>query len=177
MPKATRKQKEAKMLEEMGFERKVVKPMKKKRKMTEEQRAAAAERLAKAREKRMAGKKPANVSEEVLNLPEDHQLGHKNVKEWIAYNKDHLKAIKLYKDSKDAKERSEYLNTQTYIKNLETWLRTGVYLDHRWGKTGNQTVRFKVVARSETTVALDRIGHTDKTYEQIEELMNEQSSS
>ena len=165
------------MLEEMGFERKVVKPMKKKRKMTEEQRAAAVERLAKAREKRMAGKKPANVNEDVLNLPDGHQLRHENVKEWIAYNKDHLKSIKLYKNSKDAKERAEYINTQTYIKNLETWLRTGVYLDHRWGKTGNQTMRFDVIARSETTVAHVRIGHTDKTYEQIEEIMNEQSSS
>ncbi len=151
------------------------KKLRKKRKpMTEEQRAAAVERLAKAREKRMAGKKPANVSEEVLNLPDGHQLGHQSVKEWIAYNKDHLKAIKLYKDSKDAKERSEYINTQTYIKNLETWLRTGVYLDHRWGKTGNQMMRFKVVARSETTVAHVRVGHTDKTYEQIQELMDEQ---
>ena len=174
---ATRKQKEAAMLEEMGFERKVVKPMKKKRKMTEEQRAAAVERLAKAREKRMAGKKPANVNEDVLNLPDGHQLGHESVKEWIAYNKDHLKSIKLYKNSKDAKERSEYINTQVYIKNLETWLRTGVYLDHRWGKTGNQMMRFKVVARSETTIAHVRVGHTDKTYEQIEEIMNEQSSS
>ena len=59
--------------------------------MTEEQRVAAAERLAKAREKKAAadpnyGK--TNIHESLRNLPDDHQLHPKRVKEWIKTQKD-----------------------------------------------------------------------------------------
>ena len=58
------------------------KKFRKARKLTEEQKAAAAERLRKAREK----KGPAqykNVAKSVLDLPDDHYLSYKNVKKWI----------------------------------------------------------------------------------------------
>ena len=56
--------------------------VKKKRKMSPEQREAAAERLRLAREK----KGPAqykNVAKSVLALPDDHYLSYKSVKRWI----------------------------------------------------------------------------------------------
>ena len=63
------------------------KKFRKARKLTEEQKAAAAERLRKAREK----KGPAqykNVAKSVLDLPDDHYLSYKNVKKWIKTQKE-----------------------------------------------------------------------------------------
>ena len=66
--------------------------------MTEEQRAAAAERLAKARLARgITGTK--NVHPDVLALPDDHPLAYAKVKEWLKYNQDLLKSIKNQKTS------------------------------------------------------------------------------
>ena len=110
------------------------KKLRKKRKpMTEEQRAAAIERLAKARAARgITGTK--NVHPDVLALPEDHPLSYKNVKEWLDYNKDRLKSIKGQKDSKDREERMEFQVVQNYVKNLRIYLKDSVWLDHRYGK-------------------------------------------
>ena len=63
--------------------------------MTEEQRAAASERLAKAREAR-AAKNPnygkSGVHESLRDLPDDHQLSPKRVKEWIKVQQDYAKS-------------------------------------------------------------------------------------
>ena len=59
-----------------------------KRKMTAEQKQAAVERLAKAREKRLKENPPEykNIAQKVQNLPEDHTFSMQNVKEWIKNN-------------------------------------------------------------------------------------------
>ena len=61
----------------------------KKRKMTEEQKIAAAERLREAREKRLRENPPkyANIHPEVLAKPDDHPLSRKNVVSWIKTQK------------------------------------------------------------------------------------------
>ena len=59
--------------------RKFKKPRKK---MSAEQRAAAAERLAKARAKK-APAKNKSVHPSVLALPDDHYLSYVKVKQWI----------------------------------------------------------------------------------------------
>ena len=70
----TREKKQKKMLEQMGVEpRKAVKPRRKRKPMTEEQRAAAIERLAKARAAR-APAKNTNVQPRVQELPDYHHL-------------------------------------------------------------------------------------------------------
>ncbi len=88
----TRNRKQLAMMKEMGMdERKPVKKARKPRKpLTPEQRAAAVERLAKAREKRLKGKPPAGVHADVLALPDDHKLNHKEVKQWIKIQKEKL---------------------------------------------------------------------------------------
>jgi hypothetical protein len=109
------------------------KPRKKRKPMTEEQRAAAAERLAKARLARgITGTK--NVHPDVLALPEDHPLAYAKVKEWLKYNQDLLKSIKNQKTSTDSKQRMEYQVTENYVKNLKVYIRDNVWLDHRYGK-------------------------------------------
>jgi hypothetical protein len=100
--------------------------------MSEEQRQAAAERLALAREKRNKGK-PPNVHPNVLTLDEDHVLSHKNSKETLKFWKEKLRTTKSQKDSKDSSLRQEYQIAETYVKNLNIWLRDGVYLDHKGG--------------------------------------------
>ena len=129
---ASRKEKEmSKIRQELGI--KPPKVRKKRKPMTEEQRAAAAERLAKARLARgITGTK--NVHPDVLSLPEDHPLAYAKVKEWLKYNEDLLKSIKSQKTSKDSQQRMEYHITENYVKNLKIYIRDNVWCDHRYGK-------------------------------------------
>ena len=61
-----------------------------KRKMSAEQRQAAIERLAKAREKRLKENPPkyANISPKVLAIPDDGFMSRKKVVQWIKTQKD-----------------------------------------------------------------------------------------
>ena len=65
---------------------------KKRKPMTPEQRAAAAERLAKAREKRMRENPPQfkNIHPNALNRPEDDPFYFRKVQDWIKTQKDLL---------------------------------------------------------------------------------------
>lgn len=141
--KATREAKKKAAMEAVGYVPTKIKKVRKKRKMTEEQRAAAVARLAKARENRGPSQNKL-IAENVRNLPEDNPLSLKNVRSWIKENKELLVAIKSMKDSKDAKERGKYLEVQTYVQNLEAYLRTGVYLDNRYGSQGQNKIQYKV---------------------------------
>jgi hypothetical protein len=127
------------------------KPRKKRKPMTEEQRTAAIERLAKARAARgITGTK--NVHPDVLALPEDNELCYKNVKEWLDYNKDVLKSIKSQEKSVVSKERQEFQVVRAYIKNIQIYLKDNVWLDHRSGKTMENKVKQITITPSATTV-------------------------
>jgi len=141
--KATKAANKAKALETLGIktERKKVR---KKRNMTAEQKAAAVERLAKARANRGPAKN-SQVDETVRNLPEDNPLSMKNVRSWIKENKELLTAIRVFKDSKDPKERSKFQQVQTYVANLEAYLRNGVYLDNFYGSQMQHRITHRVV--------------------------------
>lgn len=125
-----------------------VKPIKAKRKrkpMSEEQKAAAVERLAKAR----AAKGPAansSIPEEFLTIPEDNPLSLKNTRANLKHNQDLLSAIKSLKDSKDAKEREYHNNISTYVDNLKKYISTGVYVDNRFGAERTGTIKYRCVA-------------------------------
>ena len=153
MPKQTKRELEKqKIRDELGIKA-PKKPRKKRKPMTEEQRAAAVERLAKARAaKGITGTK--NVHPDVLSLPEDHPLSYGKVKEWLEYNKDHLKSIKQQATSKDSKERQEFQTTQNYVKNLGTYIRDNVWCDHRYGKTMEHKMEWVTVIPSKTTGAV-----------------------
>ena len=141
--KATKAANKAKALETLGIstERKKVR---KKRIMTAEQKAAAVERLAKARANRGPAKN-SQVDETVRNLPEDNPLSMKNVRSWIKENKEMLSAIKIFRDSKESKERSKFQQVQTYVANLEAYLRNGVYLDNFYGSQMQHRITHRVV--------------------------------
>lgn len=144
--KATKAAKKAAALEKLGlqqFDR--TKKVRKKRVMTPEQKKAAAERLAKAR----AAKGPSQnnqIDEHVRNLPEDDLFSYKNVRAWQTEAKQYLSSIKSFKDSKDAKERALYTDVETYIVNLGSYMRSGVYLDNRFGAERTGKVQLRCVA-------------------------------
>ena len=141
-----KEEKMAKIREDLGI--KTPKKIRKKRKpMSEEQRAAAVERLAKARAARgITGTK--NIHPDVLALPEDHPLSYAKVKEWLDYNKDRLKSIKTQKDSKDREERMEFQVVQNYVKNLRIYLKDNVWCDHRYGKKMENAMEWVTVVPS-----------------------------
>jgi hypothetical protein len=133
----------AKIREDLGI-KPPKKPRKKRKPMTEEQRAAAVERLAKARAARgITGTK--NVHPDVLALPDDNPLSYVKVKEWLQYNKEYLKSIKGQKDSKDRDERREFQVVQNYVKNLKIYIRDNVWCDHRYGKKMENKMEWVVI--------------------------------
>jgi len=143
--KRTRDAKKQANLDALGFERKKVK--RKRKPMSEEQKKAAVERLAKAREARGAdGSK--SVHEDIRNLPEDHFLHWKKVKEWVKSCQDELKGMKSYKDSKVAKERGQYLDLEVYISNMKKYLTGGVWSDYTYGERRESRVQKVCTAMS-----------------------------
>lgn len=139
---ATKAAKKNAALAQMGVAAK--KPTKKARKarvMTAEQKQAAIARLAAARE----SKGPSTntmIDADVRNLPDDDMFSLKNVRQWIKTNKELLVAMKGMKDSKEASERASYNNVETYVANLEAYLRSGHYTDLRYGEHGQNTVKY-----------------------------------
>lgn len=141
--KATRERNQKEAMKAFGLttERKKVR---KPRKMTDEQKQAARDRLAKARANRGPSQNKM-IAENVRMLPDDNPLSLKNVKSWIKENKDLLSAIKSFRDSKDWKDRDRYNQVATYVANLEAYLRDGVYRDNRWGSEMQGKIKSKVV--------------------------------
>lgn len=119
----------------------VKKRKKVKRKMTEEQKAAAVERLAKARAARSAAAgAPANVHHSVIALPEDDPLSHKNVREWIKNTREKIKAerVNLRAGVKGAEAR--IASMEGYVRHLNAYLNNGDYIDMFGGMEGDQPV-------------------------------------
>ena len=120
------------------------KKYKRRREMTPEQKQAAADRLAAAREKRLQANPPEykNVHPDVLALEDDDGWSHKNVKKYIKAQK---KLLTLYKSAFRRGEKgseAKYLSTHSYIKNMENYLRTGVWLDNFWGEDRIKKVNY-----------------------------------
>jgi len=117
--------------------------VKKKRKMTEEQRAAAIERLAKAREKRMANAgPPQNVHPDVYALPDEHSFSVKNVRKWIKTQKDLLSEARRAERAKVKGAIAEVASIQAYIRHCEWYLRNGDWIDDFYGEHQESKIRW-----------------------------------
>jgi hypothetical protein len=112
------------------------KKIRRKRNLTPEQKQAAAERLALAREKRLKDNPPQykNIHEDVLKLDDDDPWSVKNVKKYIKNQKDYLKRFKQAHRRGEKGAEAKYLSINSYINNMENYLRTGVWLDLFWGE-------------------------------------------
>jgi hypothetical protein len=114
---------------------------------TPAQREAAIARLAAAREARGPSQNVA-IAEEVRLLPDTDTFSLKNVRVWLKTNKQLLASMRGMKESKEPAHRASYNAVETYVSNLETYLRTGVYGDNRLGEhaTGKVTYVCRAMA-------------------------------
>lgn len=128
---------------------KAPKVRKKRKPMTEEQKAAAAERLAKAREKKAAGDPnygQSGIHESLRNLPDDYPLHPKKVKVWIKTQKDLANAERksVRQGIKGALARQGV--HEGYVRNMKTYLRSGDWIDMFYGEHQEHKIRYRCVA-------------------------------
>ena len=122
---------------------------KKRKPMTEEQRVAAAARLEKAREKRKE-KNPdygqSGVASDLKDLPEDHPLHPKKIKEWIKTQKDLVSSARSSVRQKIKGAESQLAMHEGYIKNMQRYLRDGDWVDDFYGEHQQNKIRHRCVA-------------------------------
>lgn len=112
--------------------------------MTEEQRLAAVERLAKARAKRAASNPPQykNIHPDVLALDEDDTFSFKNVRGWLKYQQELMTAQKQAVRRSEKGALAQLTSTEGYIKNINAYLSSGSWIDDYYGeKRDNKMVR------------------------------------
>ena len=131
--------------------RKKIKPIKKKRKISEEHKEKLRTRLAEMRAK----KKPAeykNIAKSVLALPDDDTYSFKNVKEWIKENKLQVSALgqqarntsALPKERQPASTLAD--SKKAYIRYCEFYLKTGDWIGLFSGASEEHRVVPRVIA-------------------------------
>lgn len=125
--------------------RKKTKVKRKRKPMSEEQKKAAVERLAKARAARGPSQN-SSVHESIRNLPDDHWRSPKKVKAWIKVWQEKVKGMKGAQNSKDRDIRREYQIAEVYLKNMKSYLSNGIWSDLRYGEEREHEVKFVVVA-------------------------------
>lgn len=124
----------------------VKKTRKKRKPMTAEQRAAAAERLKAAREKKLKENPPKNLSlhSSLRNMSEDNPLHYKKVREWIKTQKDLRAAYRREMRANVKGALAKFMSCDGYIKNMERYLRNGEWVDLYFGEHQQNKVKFNV---------------------------------
>ena len=125
------------------------KKRKRRKPMTEEQRQAASERLAKAREAR-AAKNPdygkSAIAENLRGLPDDHPMSPANVKKWIKTQKGLASSERAGVRQKVKGAEARLANHEGYIRNCQTYLRTGDWVDDFYGEHQQGKIRKRCIA-------------------------------
>lgn len=88
------------------------------------------------KKKRLSPRKSSSgssVHESIRHLSDSDCFAPLKVRGWINNTQDRILSMKNLKDSKDSKERLAYINEKVYVDNLNSYLRSGVYTDNRWG--------------------------------------------
>ena len=117
--------------------------------MTEDQRAAASERLARAREIR-AEKNPdygkTSLAPVLHNLPDDHQLHPNKVKVWIKTQKglSASERVAVRQNVKGAEAR--LASHEGYIRNMQAYLRNGDWVDMFYGEHQQNKISSRCIA-------------------------------
>ena len=116
-----------------------------KRKMSEAQREAAAENLAKAR----AAKKPAtykNVAPNVLALDDDHGLSVVSIKQYIKASKEKISDLKKAVRRNERGAMAKMISVQAYVRGLNSYLRDGMYPYDFYGENEEHPVYHQTIA-------------------------------
>ena len=131
--------------------REKLKPLKKKREISEEAREKMRARLAAMRAK----KKPAdykNIAESVLALPDDDKYSFKSVKQWIKHSKDLvLEYNKIARSRVSSSQEAQKASTaadhkKVYIRDLEYYLKSGDFISYFSGQDETTKVIPRCVA-------------------------------
>jgi len=116
--------------------------------MSEEQKVAASERLAKAREAR-AAKNPdygkSSIHESLRNLPDDHQLSPIKVKKWIKVQQEYAKSERAAVRQKIKGADAKLSSHEGYIRNMQKYLRDGTWVDMFYGDQQQGKIRNRCV--------------------------------
>lgn len=128
--------------------------------MSEEQKAAAVERLAKARAKRQAANPPtyANVHPDIVALPEDNPRSLKKVREWIKYNKEMLTEDRAAARRGEKGAEARVKSVEGYVRHLEKYLRDGDYVDNFYGRDQEHKIKWSC-----KHMAYDKDGNPKRT--------------
>ena len=120
----------------------------KRRQMTDEQKKAAAERLAAARAKKAALRgdtSPKNVHPKVLALPEDDPLSYNTVKQWIKELKDYLPHLKRQAKAGEKGATNKLVHIEKYIRDCEFYIRTGNWISLFHGSQAQNITQWRCV--------------------------------
>ena len=119
--------------------------------MTEEQKAAASERLAKAREAR-AAKNPdygkSSIHESLHNLPDDHGLSPAKVKKWIKTQQDLAKSSRQSVRQNVKGAEAQLKIHEGYISSMQAYLRTGDWVDNFYGEYQEHKIKNRCIAQA-----------------------------
>ena len=88
----------------------------------------------------------------VRELPDDHKLSLKNVRGWIKTNKDERNRLrKILRRSFDNSVNKRFQIVDTYVQNMEAYIRNGIWLDLFYGENQENKIGFrcKVMAYDE----------------------------
>ena len=131
--------------------REKVKPLKKKRELTEKAKDKLRAHLAAMRGK----KKPAdykNIAKSVLALPDDDKYSFKSVKQWIKHSKDlvleYNKIARSRASSSQDKQKASNAadHKKVYIRDLEYYLKSGDFISYFSGQDEATKVIPKCIA-------------------------------
>ena len=146
MVKKSRKDERSKRLLMAQYKRKKFGPPKRKRKpMTEEQKIAAAERLAKAREAKGAAQYKS-VHPSVIALPDKNPLSYKNVKLWIKSNRDRAREYKKEANRNVKGALAKYADCDGYVRQMQHYLKHGDWIGNFYGEHQEGTIKWKIIA-------------------------------
>jgi len=117
--------------------------------MTEEQRAAASERLAKARAVR-AAKNPeyglSGIHISLRELDEEHQLHPDKVKQWIKTQKSYATSERASVRQNVKGASSKLAMHEGYVRNMQYYLKNGDWIDMFYGEYQEKKIRGRCVA-------------------------------
>ena len=124
--------------------------MKKKRKLSEEQKEELRLRLEKARAAK-GDPEYRSIHPSILELDEDHELSLQSCKQYIKTQQDLLKKYKdeIRNDVKGAK--AKYTQCEGYIRNIKSYLKTGTWVDMFYGEFQEKLMGWRTIVPSETT--------------------------
>ena len=120
------------------------------RRMTEEQKIAASERLRVAREKRLKENPPkyANIHSSVLEKGDDHPFSRKKVVQWIKTQKSLLASERGNVRRKVKGAEAKVADHTAYIRHCEWYLRHGDWIDDRYGEYQEKKTKWITVVPS-----------------------------